>query len=171
MSITPSTVEPTGGPSLAGPPLHPPRHGLGGILTGMSQKNVEFVRRIYDAWLGGDDETLFSAYHREIRLNPDPEAWWVGVDEDYFGHDGFRRYLRAVYEAFEDYRPEIEQIIDAGGGRVLTLAVEHGRGRRSGARVRAAKTAHLWTLRDGKAVRLDLFMDRKRALEAAGLPE
>jgi ketosteroid isomerase-like protein len=137
----------------------------------MSRENVEIVRRMYDAWMAGDYETVFSTYAPDIRLNPDPEAWWVGVDEDYLGHDGVRRYMRAVYEAFEDYRPEIEQIIDAGEGRVLTLAVEHGRGRGSGAEVQAMNTAHLWTLRDGKAVRLDLFMDRERALEAVGLRE
>ena len=79
--------------------------------------------------------------------------------------------MSAVYEAFDDYRPEIEQIRDAGDGRVLVLAVEHGRGRGSGAEVQAAKTAHLWTLRDGKAVRLDLFLDRERALEVVALSE
>jgi ketosteroid isomerase-like protein len=137
----------------------------------MSQQNVEVVRRIYDAWIAGDYETVVSAYDSEIRLNPDPEASWVGMDEDYLGHEGVRRYLRAVYEAFEDYRPEIEQIIDVGEGRVLTLAVEHGRGRGSGAEVQAARTAHLWTLRGEKAVQIDLFLDRERALEVLGLAD
>jgi ketosteroid isomerase-like protein len=134
----------------------------------MSQANVEIIRRIYDAWKAADYETVFSTYDPDIRLIPDPEAWWVGMDEEYRGHDGVRRYMGAVYEAFEDYRPEVEQIIDAGDERVLTLAVEHGRGRGSGAEVQAAKTAHLWTLRDGKAVQIDLFLDRKQALEATG---
>jgi ketosteroid isomerase-like protein len=137
----------------------------------MSQQNVEVVRRIYDAWIAGDYETVVASYDSEIRLNPDPEASWVGMDEDYLGHEGVRRYLRAVYEAFEDYRPEIEQIIDVGEGRVLTLAVEHGRGRGSGAEVQAARTAHLWTLRGEKAVQIDLFLDRERALEALGLAD
>lgn len=125
---------------------------------------VELVRGIYAAWEARDFARVFAAYHPDIRLNPDPEAWWVGVDEDYAGHDGFRRYMKAVYEAFEDYRPEVEAIRDAGGGRVLVLAVEHGRGRGSGASVMAAKTAHLWTVRDGKAVQVDLFLDRERAV-------
>ena len=137
----------------------------------MAQENVEIIRRMYDAWLGGDEEAVFSTYDADIRLNPDPEAWWVGMDEDYRGHSGMRRYMSAVYEAFEDYRPEIERIVDAGEGRVLVLAVEHGRGRGSGAEVQAAKTAHLWSLRDSKAVRLDLFLDRERALEIVGLSE
>ena len=137
----------------------------------MSQENVELIRRMYDAWLSDDYDTVFATYHPEIRLNPDPEATWVGVRDRYVGHDGIRDYMRAVYEAFEDYRPEIEKIIDAGEERVLTLAVEHGRGRGSGAEVEARETAHLWTLRDGRAVQLDLFLDRRRALEAGGLAE
>lgn len=137
----------------------------------MSQENVNIIRRMYDAWMAGDLETVFATYDPQIRLNPDPEAWWVGMDEDYLGHDGMRRYMAGVYEAFTDYRPEVERIIDAGDGRVLTLAVEHGTGRGSGAEVQSAKTAHLWTLQHGKAVRLDLFLDRERALEAVGMSE
>jgi len=132
----------------------------------MSQENVDIIRRLYDAWLADDFETVYSTFDPDIRLFPDPEAWWVGMDEKYVGHDGVRRYMAAVYEAFEDYRPEVEDIVDAGEGRVLTLAVEHGRGRGSGAQVESAKTAHLWSLSDGKAVRLDLFLDRQRAAEA-----
>ena len=33
-----------------------------------------------------------------------------------------------VYEAFEDYRPEVEELLDADD-KVVTLAMEHGRGK------------------------------------------
>jgi ketosteroid isomerase-like protein len=128
--------------------------------------NVELVRKMYDDWIGGDLDAVFGFYDPEIRLNPDPEYGWVDMDDSFEGHDGVRRYMRRVYEAFEDYRPEVEDVIDAGDDRVLTLAVEHGRGRGSGAQVASQKTAHLWTIRDGKAVQVDLFLDRERAREA-----
>jgi ketosteroid isomerase-like protein len=137
----------------------------------VSDDNVAVVSRVYDAWAARDYDAVLALYDPEIRLNPDPEASWVGIDEDYVGHDGVRRYLRAVYEAFEDYRPEVEELIAVGPEKVLTLAVEHGRGRGSGAQVQAAKTAHLWTLREGKAVQIDLFLDRERAFAVAGLSE
>ena len=78
--------------------------------------------------------------------------------------------MQTVYEAFEDYRPLIERLIDAGD-QVVTLAIESGRGRGSGAEVQSARTAHVWTLRSGKAVRLDLYNDRAKALKALGLEE
>jgi ketosteroid isomerase-like protein len=135
----------------------------------MSDENVEVMRRMYEAWLRKDPASL-DALDPEIELYPDPEAYWVGVNRTYRGHDGIGEYMRSVYEAFEDYHPEIEKLLDAGD-KVVTLAVERGRGRGSGAEVLEARTAHVWTMRNGKAIRLDLYLDRKRALEEVGLPE
>jgi ketosteroid isomerase-like protein len=135
----------------------------------MSRENVEVIRRVYERWLE-DDPSLFDAFDQQIELHPDPAADWVGVNDIYRGHDGVRRYMAQVYEAFEDYRPEVEDLLDAGD-KVITLAIEHGRGRASGARVEARRTAHVWTMRANKAIRLDLYLDRAKALEAARLQE
>jgi ketosteroid isomerase-like protein len=135
----------------------------------VSQQNVETIGRMYERWLQAD-ASLFDALDPEIELHPDPGADWVGVNDIYRGHDGVRRYVAQVYEAFEDYRPEVEELLDAGD-KVVTLAIEHGRGRASGATVEARRTAHVWTMRANKAVRLDLYLDRAKALEAVGLRE
>jgi ketosteroid isomerase-like protein len=135
----------------------------------MSRGNVEVMRRMYDAWIRNDPGVM-EAFDPEIEVHPDPEAHWVGVDKTYRGHEGLVEYMAAVYEAFEDYRPEVEEFLDVDD-KVVTLAIEHGRGRGSGADVQAARTAHVWTMRDGKAIRLDLYLDRDRALEAVGLKQ
>jgi ketosteroid isomerase-like protein len=135
----------------------------------MSQENVEVIRRMYERWLE-NDPSLFEAFDPEIELHPDPAADWVGVDDIYRGHDGVRSYMRQVYEALEDYRPEIEELREAGD-KVITLAIEHGRGRGSGATVEARKTAHVWTMRANRAIRLDLYLDRDQALQALGPAE
>ena len=141
----------------------------------MSQENVELVRRMYDAWLRRgravfDDPAATGRYHPAFELHPDPDADWVGVNETYRGPEGLTKYMATVYDAFDDYRPEVEDLLDAGD-KVVTLAIEHGRGKDSGAEVQAARTAHVWTIRDGKAVRLDLYLDREEALKAVGLRE
>jgi ketosteroid isomerase-like protein len=131
----------------------------------MSQANVEIIERMYDAWRVGDFETVYATFDESIEIHPDPEATWVGIGDVYRGHAGMRSYMKAVHEAFEDYRPDVERLIGLGEV-VLTLAIERGKGRGSGADVQANKTAHVWTMRDGRAVRLDLYLDRDRALEA-----
>jgi ketosteroid isomerase-like protein len=134
----------------------------------MSQENVELIRKGYEAWAKG------GAVAFEFL---DPEIEWRGprqfpdLAEPVFGHDGVRRYMEKVYEVFEDYRMVPEEFIDAGGDQVLVFSREGGRGRGSGAEVETNPTAHLWTLRDGKAVLMQSYWDRTEALEAAGLPE
>ena len=48
---------------------------------------------------------------------------------------------------------------------------EAGRGKGSGVEVQTHLTAHLWTLKDGKAVQMQSYWERSDALEAAGLSE
>jgi ketosteroid isomerase-like protein len=135
----------------------------------MSEENVEIMRRYYEAWFR-EDPSEMGTLDPEIELHPDPENEWVGIDDVYRGPRGVLAYMRTVEDAIEDYRPEVEQLIDAGD-KVVTLAVESGRGRGSGAEVRSLQTAHVWTLRDGRAIRLDLYNDRSAALRAVGLEE
>jgi ketosteroid isomerase-like protein len=106
----------------------------------------------------------------------DPEIEWRGprefpdLAEPRFGHAGVREYMRVLFEALEGYRMIPEEFIDAGGDQVLVFSREGGRGRGSGAEVVTQPTAHLWTIRGGKAIRMQSYWDRADALEAAGLP-
>ena len=77
-----------------------------------------------------------------------------------------------VYEwlsGWEDWRCEAEEYV-VEGDHVVALCRYRGRGRGSGAAV-DTKGAHLWTMRDGKAVRLEIFADRAKALAVVGLTE
>src|SRR4051794_24466147 len=88
-----------------------------------------------------------------------------------FGHEGVARYLAKGNEAFDDYRMVAEAFMDAGEDQVLVISREGGRGKGSGAEVETKPTAHLWTLRDGMAIRMQSYWERADALEATGLPE
>ena len=106
-----------------------------------------------------------------------PDIEWRGprefpdLAEPHFGLDGVERYIAKVNEAFEEYRMAPEELIDAGGDQVLVFSREGGRGRGSGAEVQTHPTAHLWTLRDGKAIRMQSYWERSEALDAVGLSE
>ena len=136
----------------------------------MSQENVEIVRSIYDAVARRDDVTPFEVYAEDIvfdlskarraALNPQPV---------YHGHEGVRQGWRDLLSVFGEVDFEVEELIDAGD-RVLAAIREREVGRASGVPV---ETTHLavWTLADGKVIRMQVLDDRQEALKAAGLSE
>ncbi len=130
----------------------------------MSQENVEVVRRGY-AELSRTGEFSWELVDPEVEvhdppLTPDARA--------YHGHAGLREAMRNVELAFEEVSFEAEDFLDAGDD-VVVLVRMIGRGKGSGVEV-DARIAHLWTLREGKGVRVRV-LDRDDALEAAGLRE
>ena len=141
----------------------------------MSKENVELVRRGYEVMA----RTLenFEGELPDVGGFLDPEIEWRGprefpdLAEPRYGHEGVRSYLVALFEALEDYRMVPEEFIDAGPDQVLVFSREGGRGRGSGAEVITQPTAHLWTLRDGKAIGMQSYWERADALVAAGLAE
>jgi ketosteroid isomerase-like protein len=134
----------------------------------MSQENVEIVRRGYAAWerTGSPD---YEFLHARIEWHGPRE--FPDLAEPHYGHEGVARYLDKVNEVFDDYRMVPEEFIDAGEDQVLVFSREGGRGKGSGAKVQTNPTAHLWTLQDGKAIRMKSYWQRSEALEAAGLSE
>ena len=132
----------------------------------MSQENVEIIRRIYDAYLSGDFEAALSAIDPKVELDVShirPEG------KVYRGHEGVVEALRTWTGTWEAYRLEVEEIIDAGE-HVVAVDRQSGRGRGSGVPL-AKQFFAVFTLRDGKVIRMVWFSTREQALEAAGLRE
>ena len=87
----------------------------------------------------------------------------------YRGHEEVKRFFEEDWFKafpFEEWEVELEEVIDAGD-RVIGMSRQHGRGASSGA-VAELELAQISTLRDGRIVRVDNYLDRKKALEAAG---
>jgi ketosteroid isomerase-like protein len=63
-----------------------------------------------------------------------------------------------------------EKYIDAGPEEVVVFHHEVAKGRRSGVVVET-DSATIQTVRNGKVIRVRSYMDRRQALEAAGLSE
>ena len=66
----------------------------------------------------------------------------------------------------ETYEERLEELF-AADEQVISILTVRGRGRASGAEVELAHNAGVWTIRDGKIVRLVWFPTREEALEAA----
>lgn len=137
----------------------------------MSEENVEFVRRVYEAVGEGDTEGILAAYDPAVefdfRKSPFRDFFKENV---YLGHEGIRRFIRERYsDAWADIEDHLEELIDAGE-HVISVVTSRGRGLASGVEV-GRKHAGLWTIRAGKIVRVAWFGTRAEALEAAGMSE
>jgi uncharacterized protein len=137
------------------------------VETAQEEANVEALRPVYQEWGQGNWRPRFDVYA------PDFEWGW---SEEFPG--GLRRpsrdpetrshRLREWLSPWRDWRCQAEDFV-ATGEFVVVLCRYTGRGKESGVEV-DTQGAHLWTMRDGKAIRLEVFSTRQRALDAAGLP-
>jgi ketosteroid isomerase-like protein len=132
----------------------------------MSEDNVAVVRRAFEAFIRGDFELAMAAFDPAVeydltRIVPDGQVLSgpAGVWE------GMRRWL----VAWEDYRMEVDEYLDAGDSVVVSFR-ESGRGKGTGLPVEQSVTG-IWKLDDGKVVRVTPYLDRRQALQAAGLSE
>ena len=131
----------------------------------MSEENVEIVRGSYDAYLRGDLESALAAFDPEIEATTTTYRTPVSTG-------GWKDWLvgrptgRAVGRAGVGIRRSSSRLVSAssrfsafmpGDARVASMS--------------NVSTAAVWTLRDGKCVRLDYYGSREQALEAAGLRE
>ncbi len=119
---------------------------------------------------------MFEAGDRdEWRDYFDPDVVWdtsastmpsAGI---YHGHQGVERFFREWLGAWDDFRVETSEYIDAGGSVVVVFR-QSGIGRGSG--VRAERDFFgVYDLIDSKVVRYHQYESRTEALEAAGLSE
>jgi uncharacterized protein len=133
----------------------------------MSQENVAVLRRSIEAFNRGDPDAWVAALAPEFEYTASGAV--VGIRGTYRGADGFRRFLDSFWDEFDEPKAELGELI-AEGDQVLASVTFSGRGKNSGVAT-SLDLWHLWTLRDGKAVRGQAFTSKDEALKAAGLSE
>jgi ketosteroid isomerase-like protein len=128
----------------------------------MSEENVEIVRECFEAVRRGDFANAVTHFATDVVYTVSHEVPVRGPDA-----------VRALWQRWEDTWEQIEmrheEFLDAGENVVVTTH-EVGQGRASGIEV-DQRVFNVFTVRDGKIVRKMEFMDRTKALEAAGLSE
>jgi ketosteroid isomerase-like protein len=133
----------------------------------MSHENVELAREVL-ATLGKRDSA------RLVDL-ADPEVEWHSFfamgegGTTYRGHDGTRRYMSDLDDAFEIGRADVDDALSVGDIAVLVGRI-HYRGKGSGVE---SESPAGWMLkfRNGKVLCFRAFREPEQALEAVGLSE
>ena len=147
----------------------------------MSQENVEAVRRLavlmQEGFRAGDlrpaiDEAVAAGLISsacELRGGRRGGDAVVGVGDE-VGPKGIVAFLQTWTEDFADFSVETEDIIEADENRVVVLQHQIGTGKASGAAV-DLHTASICAFDAGRVVRIAVFLDPGKALQAAGLSE
>jgi ketosteroid isomerase-like protein len=130
----------------------------------VSQENVEIVRSIYDDWLRGEWAT--DRFDPQIAM---VESETVPGATSAHGLDAVRRYMESFAKYWEQIHFEPQEYIDAGD-QVIVVARLVGRGKSSGVDVER-DWFYVWTLRGGRARRMEAYADRDEALKAVGLED
>ena len=129
----------------------------------MSEENVERARQIMEAVAERDLQRLLSL--------TDPQVEWhsffdLGEKGTYRGHDGMRRYVSDLHDAWEIIRPEVDDTLCVGDVVVLVGRV-HYRGRDSGVEA-DAPAGWIFKFDRGRLTLFQAFNEPERVLEATG---
>ena len=102
-------------------------------------------------------------------IDPDVVVEMGVLEGTFHGREGFVQFIEGQAAVFDNLRCDPEEIIDAGESIVVPMRLT-GKARNTGLPL-DYRAIHVWTLRNGKAIRLRLYESRDKALEAAGLRE
>jgi ketosteroid isomerase-like protein len=139
-----------------------------------TEENLAIVERSY-YWLhdllagrpGALDAAFRECFDEKLEVCI-PEAYPEG-GQVFRGRDGLQRWIDTTREVWDEWRFELERLLDAGD-QVVVLVRVVARGGSSGVGL-DRRTAHIWSIRDGRATRCEVYLDRSEALAVVGLQE
>ena len=152
----------------------------------MTQENVELVRRFFEAV-----DRVYAAHWQDPRSLADdlraggvgpeiadvmrywhPNIEWksalIGITTR--GYEGAAHGVDQFLDAAQDYRVNVLEVTDLGDSQVLAVVRLAMKGKASDIDVNATIFS-IVTVEDGLIIRMDEYLERAEALQAAGLSE
>ncbi len=130
----------------------------------MSSENLEIVTRAITAFNERGVEALIPFIHPEFEGRTPPNL--ASEPDTYRGHDGVRRWFDSFYEVMDDIRWDTRGFAKQVGEKVVIQFTLRARGKTTGLDF-GQDAVMVWTLRDGKGIRIELFETIDEALAAA----
>jgi len=126
--------------------------------------NVAIVRSGYEAFSREDIPALLEIFDPGIEWHiPDT----VGLGTPYRGTEAVLGFFGELQQTWEELHVEPDEYVTLDDARVLALGAH--RGRVVGGESVEIPFAHVWTLRDGLALRFDEYADAALVLRAQGV--
>jgi ketosteroid isomerase-like protein len=130
------------------------------------EENVEIVRERYGRFIGAGENPP-EWYAPEFVWDMSTFAGWP-EKKHYPGAAGVEEFLSGWLEPWDDWRLELEELRPAGEDRVVAICRQYGRS--SATRLETEmRFAQVWTLRDGRYTRMEMYAQPVEALRATGL--
>jgi ketosteroid isomerase-like protein len=133
----------------------------------MSQEMLKLVSAGLDAVNRGDLDAMLQMC--------DPEIEWIAIpgflpdSEDYRGRAGVEAWFEKIGESLGEVHWDADEVV-ASDGRLMVALRLSATGRASGIEGEF-RIFQAWTVRNDKLIRLESFLSRAEALDAAGLSE
>jgi ketosteroid isomerase-like protein len=129
----------------------------------VSSENLEIVQRGFDAFNDRGVEGILPFIHPEFEATTPPNL--ASEPDTYRGHDGIRRWFDSFDEVMDGIRWDAHGFQQAGDKVVVEFTLR-ARGKTTGLDF-GQDAVMVWSMRDGKAIRVELFESLDEALRAA----
>jgi hypothetical protein len=126
---------------------------------------VDLVRRSYECFARGDMDGVLADMHPDIEWQ---QAQGLPHGGTYHGLDEVRRNIFDPLDAewWDEFSAEPHEFLEAGG-EIVVLGRYRGSAKGTG-RPLDVPFVHVWTVRDGQAVRFRQFLDTAGWIRALG---
>ena len=128
----------------------------------MTGGNAEMLERGYAALRRGQLDVVLEMLDPEVEIRDRREAPDAGV---YHGREGALQALGLNEDAFESFELDPQRFVEVGD-HVAVVLILRVRGRGSGVTLEE-RIAHLWTVAEGSATRLQVYTDPDDAIAEA----
>jgi ketosteroid isomerase-like protein len=129
----------------------------------VTSSNVELVERGMEAFNAGGIEGILPLIHPDFEATTPPEL--ASEPDTYRGPEGIRRWFDSFDEVMEEIRWDAHSFREVGTDRVLVEFTLRARGKSTGLDF-GQEAVMVWSLRDGMAIRLDLYPTLEQAMGA-----
>jgi ketosteroid isomerase-like protein len=131
------------------------------------KSNLELIEKTYESFAARDYEAVMSNFAEDFE--------WISADNsplaDRSPYRGITEIRSGVFErieaGFEKLIVVPDEIFAAEGGRIVVLGYYHGKFR-GGEKEFKTQVAHIWTVRDGRPVKFQQYLDTLKVARDSG---